>query len=157
MYYLKQGDLSDFQPGSVTSTFHRCGNSGCHCPKPDDPGHGPHFQITGKIDGKTVTQSLPPLTPVQEDLPFAACRAGGTNAAGKKRAEETQCQVTEEGDRFLSLKWQPSGSYHVLATAYDDHALYDEKASDASNKQPMPGPGINEPMLWTTQYGNGRV
>ena len=55
------------------------------------------------------------------------------------------------------MKWQPAASYHVLATAYDDHALYDEKASDARNKQPMSGPGINEPMLWTTQYGNGRV
>ena len=59
-------ELSDFQPGSVTSTFHRCGNSGCHCAKPDDPGHGPHFQITGKIDGKTFTQSLPSLTAVRK-------------------------------------------------------------------------------------------
>jgi type 1 glutamine amidotransferase len=45
----------------------------------------------------------------------------------------------------------------VLATAYDDHSLYDEKASDARSKQPMSGAGNNEPMLWTSQYGNGRV
>ena len=25
---------------------------------------------------------------------------------------------------YANLKWQPEGSYHVLATAYDDHALY---------------------------------
>jgi hypothetical protein len=31
----------------------------CHCAKPDDPGHGPHFQLTQKVDGHTVTQSLP--------------------------------------------------------------------------------------------------
>ena len=31
----------------------------CHCAKPNDPGHGPHFQLTQKIDGKTVTQNLP--------------------------------------------------------------------------------------------------
>lgn len=35
--------------------------------------------------------------------------------------------------------------------------MYDERASDARNKQPMSGPGINEPMLWTTEYGKGRV
>ena len=32
---------------------------GCHCAKPNDPGHGPHFQLTKRVDGKTVTQHLP--------------------------------------------------------------------------------------------------
>jgi type 1 glutamine amidotransferase len=58
---------------------------------------------------------------------------------------------------YANLKWQPEGTYHVLATAYDDHSLYDGRASDARNKQPMSGPGINEPILWTTEYGRGRV
>ena len=58
---------------------------------------------------------------------------------------------------YANLKWQPEGTYHVLATAYDDHSRYDEKASDARNKQPMSGPGINEPILWTTEFGQGRV
>jgi type 1 glutamine amidotransferase len=40
----------------------------------------------------------------------------------------------------------------VLATAYDDHALYNGRA-----RQPVPGPGIHEPILWTTDYGKGRV
>ena len=65
--------------------------------------------------------------------------------------------AVQNDELYANLKWQPEGAYHVLATAYDDHSLYDEKASDARNKQPMSGPGINEPMLWTTQYGNGRV
>lgn len=53
---------------------------------------------------------------------------------------------------YANLKWQPAGTYHVLATAYDDHALYQGKA-----RQPIPGRGINQPMLWTLQYGKGRV
>ena len=53
---------------------------------------------------------------------------------------------------YANLRWQPEGSYHVLATAYDDHALYNGKA-----RQPIPGAGITQPMLWTTQYGMGRV
>ncbi|MGD1091408.1 MAG: ThuA domain-containing protein [Bryobacteraceae bacterium] len=68
----------------------------------------------------------------------------------------TPLRVQNE-ELYSNLKWQPEGTYHVLATAYDDHSLYDEKASDARNKQPMSGPGVNEPILWTTEYGKGRV
>ncbi len=53
---------------------------------------------------------------------------------------------------YANLKWQPEGSYHVLATAWDDHSLYGGKA-----RQPIPGPGLHHPMLWTVQYGKGRV
>ncbi|MCC7154729.1 MAG: ThuA domain-containing protein [Bryobacterales bacterium] len=53
---------------------------------------------------------------------------------------------------YANLHWQPQGSYHVLATAWDDHALYQGKA-----RQPIPGPGLDHPVLWTTQWGQGRV
>jgi hypothetical protein len=51
--------LGDFQPGSISSPSRRCGKPTRHCAKSDDPGHGPHFQLTQKIDGKTVTRGLP--------------------------------------------------------------------------------------------------
>ncbi len=53
---------------------------------------------------------------------------------------------------YANLRWQPDGAYHVLATAWDDHALYEGKA-----RQPIPGPGLDHPMLWTVPYGQGRV
>jgi len=53
---------------------------------------------------------------------------------------------------YANLKWQPEGAYHVLATAYDDHSLY-----KPNEKQPIPGAGLNQPMLWTVQAGAGRV
>lgn len=53
---------------------------------------------------------------------------------------------------YANLKWQPDGTYHVLATAWDDHSLYKGKQS-----QPVPGAGLNQPVLWTVNYGNGRV
>ncbi len=53
---------------------------------------------------------------------------------------------------YANLKWQPASTYHVLATAWDDHALYNGKA-----KQPTPGAGLDQPMLWTLDYGKGRV
>ena len=52
-------ELGDFQPGSISSPTRRCGKPNCHCALPNGSGHGPHFQLTQKIDGKTVTQSLP--------------------------------------------------------------------------------------------------
>lgn len=53
---------------------------------------------------------------------------------------------------YANLKWQPAGSYHVLATAWDDHKLYKGKSN-----QPIPGEGLDQPMLWTVKYGSGRV
>jgi hypothetical protein len=53
---------------------------------------------------------------------------------------------------YANLRWQPEGTYHVLATAYDEHKLYQGKA-----RQPIPGDGIHQPMLWTLDYGKGRV
>jgi len=53
---------------------------------------------------------------------------------------------------YANLRWQSEASYHVLATAYDDHALYNERV-----RQPIPGPGLHQPILWTTSYGKGRV
>jgi len=59
-------ELGDFQPGSIANASRRCGKPGCHCAKPDDPGHGPHAQLTQKIDGKTVTQNLPSQAAVRK-------------------------------------------------------------------------------------------
>jgi type 1 glutamine amidotransferase len=58
----------------------------------------------------------------------------------------------QKDELYSNLKWQPANTYHVLATAYDDHALYQGKA-----RQPITGPGKDEPVLWTLQYGQGRV
>jgi len=59
-------ELGDFQPGSITNATRRCGKQSCHCAKPNHPGHGPHFQLTQKINGKTATQNLPSLAAVRK-------------------------------------------------------------------------------------------
>ena len=53
---------------------------------------------------------------------------------------------------YANLRWQPEGSFHVLATAWDDHSMYKQ-----NERQPVSGPGLNQPMLWTVDYGKGRV
>ena len=50
--------LGDMRAGSITTTGGRCGNSRCHCHEKDDPGHGPFYRLTRKVNGKTVTETF---------------------------------------------------------------------------------------------------
>jgi predicted DNA-binding protein with PD1-like motif/type 1 glutamine amidotransferase len=63
----------------------------------------------------------------------------------------------QNDELYANLRWQPAGSYHVLATANDDHALYAASRTDSRAPQPLEGASANEPMLWTTEVGKGRV
>jgi len=90
------GGLGDLRAGSITSTGGRCGNPGCHCHRPGDPGHGPYYRLTRKVKGKTVTETF--ATEVERrkaqgevdgggqrtDLPVAA-GAAELVAGGKRR------------------------------------------------------------------------
>lgn len=50
--------LGDMRAGSITGTGGRCGTPNCHCHRPGDPGHGPYYRLTRKVDGKTVTETF---------------------------------------------------------------------------------------------------
>ena len=50
--------LGDMRAGSITMTGGRCGNPRCHCHEKDDPGHGPFYRLTRKVNGKTVTETF---------------------------------------------------------------------------------------------------
>ena len=50
--------LGDMRAGSITTTGGRCGNPRCHCHEEDDPGHGPFYRLTRKVNGKTVTETF---------------------------------------------------------------------------------------------------
>jgi type 1 glutamine amidotransferase len=60
--------------------------------------------------------------------------------------------IQANDELYANLQWQPPGSFRVLASAWDDHSLYGGKA-----RQPIPGAGLDHPILWTTQFGAGRV
>ena len=50
--------LGDFRSGSITSISGRCGKANCRCHQPHQPGHGPNFRLTRKVQGKTVTETF---------------------------------------------------------------------------------------------------
>lgn len=50
--------LGDFRSGSITAIRGRCGKPNCHCHQPNQPGHGPNFRLTRKVNRKTVSESF---------------------------------------------------------------------------------------------------
>lgn len=51
--------LGDMRSGCITTTGGKCGNPRCHCRQKGDPGHGPFYRLSRKIDGKTITETFP--------------------------------------------------------------------------------------------------
>lgn len=51
-------DLGDFRSGSITAISGRCGKPECRCHQPDQPGHGPNFRLTRKVNGISVSESF---------------------------------------------------------------------------------------------------
>lgn len=71
-----------------------------------------------------------------------------------------------EEDMYVNLRWDPATKVHVLATGRDDPAAYDARI--AGPKYPasvygpgsiekIPGIGKEHPLVWTSDYGKGRV
>jgi len=50
--------LGDFRSGSISAIKGRCGKPTCHCHRPGQPGHGPNFRLTRKVNGKTISESF---------------------------------------------------------------------------------------------------
>lgn len=59
-----------------------------------------------------------------------------------------------DDDLYVNLKWQPEGSYHVLATGWDNPLRYTQVPSQFNA---LPGMGEDHPLAWTVEYGEGRV
>jgi hypothetical protein len=51
-------DVGFIASGSVTRRYTRCASPGCRCNAVPPQPHGPYWQWTAKVDGKTVTRRL---------------------------------------------------------------------------------------------------
>jgi hypothetical protein len=59
------GDIGYIASGSLAPRFNRCGKTNCACHADPPRLHGPYWQWTAKVDGKTVNRRL---TPREADL-----------------------------------------------------------------------------------------
>ena len=63
--------LGEFRSGSITTSSGRCGRPNCRCHQPGQPPHGPHYRLTRKRNGKTVSETFsspPELRKAQREV-----------------------------------------------------------------------------------------
>jgi hypothetical protein len=112
--------LGDLRSGSVSNTSGRCGKPNCHCHQPGQPVHGPNPRLTYKVQGKTVTQSLPtPAAQKKAESEIAEFRRFeqlvrdfiAVNAQiCQARSAEDQQLASQEKKRLRRLARKPSPS-----------------------------------------------
>lgn len=51
-------DIGLIHAGSITSRYTRCTSPGCKCNADPPQPHGPYYQWSAKVNGKTVTRRL---------------------------------------------------------------------------------------------------
>jgi hypothetical protein len=87
--------LGDMRSGSITGTGGRCGYANCHCHRAGDPGHGPYYRLTRKVDGKTVTETF--------TSPSSLAKAQ-REVAEYHRFRELSGQLLEVNERICGLR-----------------------------------------------------
>ncbi|HTU07848.1 MAG TPA: DUF6788 family protein [Trebonia sp.] len=58
--YVELGQVGDFRRGSLNGVRRKCGKPNCACAAPDHPGHGPQWNLTRTVGGKTRAVHLRP-------------------------------------------------------------------------------------------------
>jgi len=58
--YQELSGVGDFRPGSLNEVRRKCGKPNCACAVPGHPGHGPQYNLTRRVDGRTRTRHLRP-------------------------------------------------------------------------------------------------
>jgi len=51
--YQELGRVGDFRRGSLNAVRRKCGKPNCACAAPDHPGHGPQWNLTRTVGGRT--------------------------------------------------------------------------------------------------------
>lgn len=52
--------VGDFRRGALNAVWRKCGKPNCACARPGHRGHGPQWNLTRRIGGKTVNVHLMP-------------------------------------------------------------------------------------------------
>ena len=58
--YSQLGQVGDFRRGSLNEVRRKCGKPNCACAAPGHPGHGPQWNLTRKVGGRTRAVHLRP-------------------------------------------------------------------------------------------------
>lgn len=134
--------LGDFRPGSISATGGRCGTPNCHCHKPDDPGHGPNFRLTYKVNGKTVTESFPNL---------AAQRKAEREVAGFRTYRELSRTLIDTNEKICRAR-----PVEDTLTPPEKNGGNDPSGSRTGSKHATASRFSGPAQDWRTRFGSGR-
>lgn len=83
------------RPGSVIHRYMRCGNPSCRCMAKPPELHGPYYQWSHKIRGRSVSARL------SEDQARIALEWAGNHKKLKKLLRQLEVMALQETDRIL--------------------------------------------------------
>jgi len=58
--YEQLSQVGDFRRGTLRAVRRKCGRLNCACAQPGHPGHGPQYNLSRSVGGRTVTRHLKP-------------------------------------------------------------------------------------------------
>ncbi len=99
--YRELGQVGDFRRGSLNEVRRKCGKPNCACAAPDHPGHGPQYNLTRTVEGRTRARHLrpgPELDKIRREV------------AGYERFRDLVGQVTEVNEAICEARPVAPGS-----------------------------------------------
>lgn len=93
--YRELGQVGDFRRGSLNEVRRKCGKPNCACAVPGHPGHGPQWNLTRTVEGRTRAVHLragPELEKARREV------------AEYERFRNLVVQVTEVNEEICSTR-----------------------------------------------------
>ena len=92
--YAELSGVGDFRRGTLSAVFRKCGKPNCACAAPDHPGHGPQWNLTRKVDGRTRAVHLRPGPELEKTRREVAAYAQFRGLVGQvTEVNEAICQA----------------------------------------------------------------
>jgi hypothetical protein len=99
--FAELGQVGDFRRGSLNEVRRKCGKPNCACAAPDHPGHGPQWNLTRTVGGRTRAVHLRPGPELEK---------ARREVAEYERFKELVGQVTEVNEAICDARPAAPGS-----------------------------------------------
>jgi hypothetical protein len=87
--------VGDFRRGSLSEVRRKCGKPNCACAAPDHPGHGPQYNLTRSVAGKTANVHLKPGPELDK---------ARREVASYKRFQSTVAEIVEVNEAICDAR-----------------------------------------------------
>ena len=109
--YRQLGQVGDFRRGSLNEVWRKCGKRNCACAAPGHPGHGPQWNLTRKVEGRTRAVHLRPGPELEKARREVAAYERFRDLVGKvTEVSEAICQARPAVPPGVAGGGDPSGT-----------------------------------------------